>query len=238
MQKPKPYISIVVPALNEEQYLDRSLSGFMHQSSKDFEIIVVVDARSTDRTAAIARRYGTVVLEKRRGVSIARNTGAKAAKGKVVVFTDADTRPSRRFVAAYAKAFSTGGIVAATGPLVPLERSGALMQAGFMVVSVAMVKASIMLGRASMIGSNFAVRRDVFKRVGGFREDLKTYEDWELSERLRKAGRVAYVDQAVAYTSTRRVHSWGVLRYSMYHAGNVLRYLFTRRPKTDYKPVR
>ncbi|MEN8258931.1 MAG: glycosyltransferase [Thermodesulfobacteriota bacterium] len=86
--------SIIIPAYNEEALLARTISHLqeaMATISLTGEIIVC-DNNSTDRTAAIARKAGAfVIFEGINQISRARNSGAKVAKGRYLVFVDADT---------------------------------------------------------------------------------------------------------------------------------------------------
>lgn len=235
----QPAMSVIIPALNEEKYIRHVLEGLMEQTFKDFEIIVS-DNGSEDRTREIARKFPKVrvVVEKRRGISINRNTGARAAKGELLVFLDADTKPSERLLEAYYGAFKDKRTVAATGPIFPLERTNRRTRFGYRLVSEFFVKSSIMAGRPSVIGLNFAVRKKVFQKIGGFNEKFVTYEDWDLSLRLRKEGRIGYVDGAVVYTSARRIKAWGISGFFLYHAGNVVRYHILKKPKENYELIR
>ena len=72
-------ISVVIPCYKGEKYISKCLENLLAQNYKDLEIIVVVDG-NLDRTAEIASKYPVkvVVLEKNRGVSIARNTDRKS----------------------------------------------------------------------------------------------------------------------------------------------------------------
>jgi glycosyltransferase involved in cell wall biosynthesis len=85
-------VSIVIPAHNEERYIEKTLSHIKKQSYKNIEVIVVDDG-STDNTKGIARKYADKIikLKKRKGVSYARNAGAKISRGNLLVFLDADT---------------------------------------------------------------------------------------------------------------------------------------------------
>ncbi len=235
---PEPAISVIIPTFNEEKYISHSLEGLQGQTFKDFETIVV-DKDSTDSTREIAQRYGAkVILEKANGVGIARNRGAQAARGNILVFLDADTRPHPKLLSIYKRAFESRAIAAATGPILPLEEADRRMRLGFKFVSVFFVKSSIKLGKPSIVGLNFAVKKDVFREVGGFNEKLATYEDWDLSLRLRDEGVIAYLDNALVHTSTRRIKAWGMLGFFGYHAGNMLRYHLLGKPKEYYEPIR
>lgn len=86
--------SVIVPACNEEQWLPLSLEA-LRQAMLRCPLrgeVVVVDNNSADRTAEVARERGArVVFEPVNQISRARNAGARAAKGKYLVFLDADT---------------------------------------------------------------------------------------------------------------------------------------------------
>ncbi len=233
----RPEISVIIPALNEEKYIGRALNGLAHQSFKDFETIVV-DGGSTDKTRSIARKCAVVIIERKRGVGRARNVGASCARGSILVFMDADTRPSSSLLGAYHHVFKNNRIVAATGPIKPLERTSRRLSIGFSFVSVFLIRFSMLIGRPSMVGSNFAVKKEAFDKVGGFDSNLITYEDLVLSNELKKTGKIAYVPSALVYTSARRVLAWGIRRYFVYHLGNMIHYHLFKKPKRDYAPIR
>jgi glycosyltransferase involved in cell wall biosynthesis len=87
-------ISIIVPAYNEENYLPATLEKIgaaLENYNGDSETIVV-DNESADKTAQIARDFGTKVFtEITHNISKVRNTGANNASGDVLIFIDADT---------------------------------------------------------------------------------------------------------------------------------------------------
>ncbi len=232
-----PEISIVIPSLNEEKYIGKAMQGLRRQTFKDYEIIVV-DNFSTDRTREIAKKYAKIIKDKRKGVGLARNIGARAAKGRILFFMDADTVASKNLLSEYEKAFSDERVVAATGPILPLEKTSSFIRLSYKFVSVLFVKLSIMFGRPSIVGSNFAVRRSAFERAGGFDEELLTYEDWNLSNKLKKYGKIRYLDGAFVHTSARRIFSWGVWGFFLYYMINMFKYHATKRPRTDYIPIR
>src|SRR5829696_3493306 len=91
-------ISVVIPAFNEEAYLGRTLASLGRAAASLREKVnlsaelVVVDNDSSDSTADVARAFGAaVVKEAQNNVAKVRNTGARAARGDVLVFVDADT---------------------------------------------------------------------------------------------------------------------------------------------------
>src|SRR3989338_341684 len=81
-------LSIIIPTLNEEKYLAKLLDSIKNQGFKDYEIIVA-DNNSKDKTRQTAKKYGCRVVDGGKP-PIARNNGAKAAKGNLLFFIDAD----------------------------------------------------------------------------------------------------------------------------------------------------
>ncbi|WP_433747872.1 glycosyltransferase [Falsibacillus pallidus] len=89
-----PFLSIIIPARNEEGRLSPLLQSLQEQRFKSFEILVV-DDDSTDNTVALAESYGARVLQNKgigSGKSSACWLGAKEAKGAWLLFLDADTK--------------------------------------------------------------------------------------------------------------------------------------------------
>lgn len=91
-----PFFSIVIPTLNEAKYLPKLLGDLARQSYQDFEVIHV-DGKSEDATVQKAAVFAKKLTLRTKVVSVRnvshqRNTGAKLAKGKWVLFFDADNR--------------------------------------------------------------------------------------------------------------------------------------------------
>lgn len=85
-----PKFSIIIPVYNTEKYIDKCLNSVFNQSYKDYEVIVVNDG-SSDRSVEIAQTYKcTIINQKNKGVSAARNNGVKKAKGDYIIFIDSD----------------------------------------------------------------------------------------------------------------------------------------------------
>ncbi len=230
-------ISVIIPALNEQKYIRHSLDGLAAQTFKDFETIVV-DGDSADKTREIARKYAKVIVQKKRGMALARNTGAKIAKGKILLFLDADTRPSNNLLQVYHDTFKDHRVVAATTPIYPLEKTRKRIAWGYSFVSILFVRLSLLLNRPRITGLNFAVRRTAFDKVGGFNGRLITYEDWDLSRRIKKTGRIAYASKAYVDTSARRVAAWGVFGYFKYYVEDTIQYYLFKSAKEDYEQIR
>ena len=83
-------LSIIVPTLNEEEYLPKLLESIKKQDFKDYEIIVA-DAGSEDKTLEIAKKRGCIIT-KGGSITVGRNNGAKVARGDIFLFLDSDVR--------------------------------------------------------------------------------------------------------------------------------------------------
>jgi len=234
----KPEISIVIPAFNEENYIKNVFQGLKEQGFRNFEVIVA-DGNSTDRTREIVRQNGgRDVVETKRNIGAARNVGARLAKGDFIMFTNADTKVSKNLLKTYLDIFKDKNVVAASGPLIPLEDTTRFIRFGYRYASFYLAKLSFAIGKPAISRSNSMVRTSAFKKCGGFDESLVTYEDLDLALRLSKIGEIRYVDDAVVATSTRRIVKWGVYRYILFNAGNVLRYNLLHKSKEHYEPIR
>ncbi|MDP3917459.1 MAG: glycosyltransferase family 2 protein [Nanoarchaeota archaeon] len=135
-------ISVIIPAYNEEKYIDKCISSLLEQDYKDYEVIVIDDG-STDDTVKIIKKFPKVILKKQnhKGPGEARNLGAKIAKGKILVFVDADMRFPKNYLTRLTKpiimreawgtihsgekiANGDKYIAVCWGPVIPLDKDG------------------------------------------------------------------------------------------------------------------
>lgn len=97
MTSPKPSLSIIIPALNEEKSIGNLLKDLSNQTFKDFEVIIV-DGKSEDKTTTKAKSFTAklsslkIITSNKRNVSHQRNLGAKNARSDWLLFMDADNR--------------------------------------------------------------------------------------------------------------------------------------------------
>jgi len=202
---PAPILSVVIPAYRAEGHLGRCLdalsAGEQTAEAGRWEVIVVDDL-SPDGTAALAEARGARVVrhEENRGAAAARNTGAAAARGEVLLFVDSDVVPSPGLVAGTLAAFEAAATVAATGRYEPEpanETAFAHYKALWTFWNWEVTGATT--GESGHLqGALAAIRKDVFDAVGGFDEAYQggNVEDYELSARLRDAGhRIAFDDR-------------------------------------------
>jgi len=111
--EPSVKVSVIIPAFNVEQYIERSVKSSLNQTLKEIEVIVV-DDNSTDKTLEILyklkktdSRLKVIPLSKRGGPAVTRNMGMKAAVGEFLSFVDSDDYVDERFLE-YLYGFSKG----------------------------------------------------------------------------------------------------------------------------------
>lgn len=96
-------ISVIIPTYNEQKIIEECLSSLKEQNTKDFEIIVVDDG-SLDKTLKVLQNLQLsifnlqILKQKHQGPAMARNLGAKHAKGKILVFVDSDMTFDSKFL--------------------------------------------------------------------------------------------------------------------------------------------
>jgi glycosyltransferase involved in cell wall biosynthesis len=179
-----PDYSIIIPAYNEAAYLGDTLvsvknaqSSFAHRTGE----IIVVDNNSTDRTAEIAQSFGcTVVFEPKNQISRARNCGAKAAKGKYLIFLDADTFISAQLLGKTLELLDSGKIVGG-GTL--LDCSGTKL---LRVKLLIRLWNFISRFRKLAAGLYLFCLKQAWEDVGGFDETIYIAEELLFSKQLKK----------------------------------------------------
>jgi glycosyltransferase involved in cell wall biosynthesis len=186
MDPDAPDYSIVVPAYNEKALLPSTLERLraaMAAVPLAGEIIVC-DNNSSDGTAEVARAADArVVFEPVNQISRARNTGARAARGRYLVFVDADTDvPAPLLADALVRLRS--GSACGGGAAVVMEG----VEEGFSAHLVSLWNA-VSRARKLAAGSFLFVLREAFEAVGGFSEKVYASEEIWLSRALKRYGK-------------------------------------------------
>lgn len=196
--------SVIVPAYKAEATIDACLAALMYQSvPKDSYEVIVVDDGSPDSTAERASRYDLkIIRQPNRGPASARNAGARAASGEIILFTDADCEPTHEWIERMAAPLERDpSISAVKGAYRTKQRS---MTARF--AQVEFMERFEMLSRATSIDMvdtySAAFRRGVFEEARGFDESFPAAnnEDTDLSYRLVASGhKLAFAPEAIVY---------------------------------------
>ena len=240
-----PFVSVVVPALNEERYIGPCLESLLKQGlgwagGSNFEIIVM-DGGSTDRTCDIVAAMQTshpcvrLAFNPRRLQSAAMNMAARIASPRTTVLLRADAH------AAYPDDFLVTCIdtlirTEVESVVVPMMTTG---EHGFQRAIAAAQNSLIGNGGSAhrrMTASRFvehghhaAFTRDSFLRVGGYDETFSHNEDAEYDHRVALAGgRIWLCGEAMLRYFPRR-DPWGLAKQYFFHGAGRARTLITHR---------
>jgi len=219
-----PRVSVVIPVLNASRTLPRTLAALAALEPAPHEI-VVVDNGSADDTrarltafAAAGGRAKVIVLdEPRRGASVARNTGARAATGEVVAFTDADCCPRSDWLAALVVPLADIGVGAVAGRLLSTPPGGIVEAFSSLFTLQAPAAAARHTRWTPWAGgfptANLAVRRELLQVLGGFDESVAIYgEDYDLCARIYETGAAIIYTPNAGVEHQHRVRLTAMLR--------------------------
>ena len=210
MQSQHLFFSIIIPAHNEEKYIEETLLNIraLDYPANRFEVIVVENG-SSDRTLEAAKKYDggvvTVVSSPTKGVSAAKNLGVQKSnkEGDWTIFLDADTVLKRSFLSeldAFLTAKKSKNYSVGTTGIKPIPDS-AVARAWFAFYDIGhrLTKASYALQ---------IVRTDVLRDIR-FDEHMVIGEDIVLIEQAMQRGNFFFLPTKTVYTSTRRFESEG-----------------------------
>ena len=198
-------LSIVIPTLNEEARLPRLLESIKKEAINNCEIIVA-DAGSTDKTRTIARAAGCRVVKG--GLpAIGRNNGAKAAKGDMILFLDADIETSPNFLMKALFEFDRKKLGIASFPIFPQRKNILLNKATmnfFYNYPQRMLKKIFPMGAMGIM-----VKKYLFDKVGGFDPEIKLAEDIYFVQKVSEIEKFGVIKSAPLYMPLRRFEKDG-----------------------------
>jgi glycosyltransferase involved in cell wall biosynthesis len=182
-------VSVIIPCYNQANFLGEAIESVIGQSYARIQVIVVDDG-SSDNTREVAGRYEQVeiISQENRGLSAARNVGARASRGEYLVFLDADDRLMEKAFEAGVSAleahplcaFVSGqyNLIAADGSHIPSSRRPPVDAEHY-----------IELLRGNYIGMHATVmyRRAALDSAGGFDTSLRACEDYDLYLRMARS---------------------------------------------------
>lgn len=199
----QPFISIVIPAHNEEELLPATLKALKKQDYPHYEVVVVANG-CTDRTGEVAQGLCDQYFELRqRGLGPARNLGAEKARGDLLLFLDADTILEPNALGIIAKKFTRGH---ASGTL-----RGEPDRPRTSYKMIYMLKNMVHKTHAHHGSSGVILCwKEQFEAVGGFNNELYLRENSDLMKKLRRFGDYKYIASTPAITSMRRYDKTGV----------------------------
>ncbi len=203
-----PWITIVVPAHNEEKVIERCLEAILEIDYPKKEVIVVDDG-STDNTYRLASKYrakGMKVIRRQKagGKSGALNTGIMIAKGEIIITCDADSMIARSALKKIASRFQDPTVSAVAGNVKILNRTNLVTkcQALEYIVNENIYRRVFdIFGVVPVVpGPLASFRRKSLKEIGFYDRDTLT-EDFDITVKLLKTQRVVQaLSDANVYT--------------------------------------
>jgi peptidoglycan/xylan/chitin deacetylase (PgdA/CDA1 family)/GT2 family glycosyltransferase len=203
-----PMISVVIPALNEEQFIAECLESLKNQDYAGEYEIIVADNGSSDNTANIARSYGAKVISclKKRSVTYARQVGTDTARGDIVVQADADTVYPRDWLRKIADHFSSHPDAAALAGRFLYKDPPSWAKFEYLLRDWTNKLSAALFGRPLLVsGATFAFRKRTFLNIGGYNDASFSADQLDISGRLSRAGKVYYDGDFYVLTSSRSV---------------------------------
>jgi glycosyltransferase involved in cell wall biosynthesis len=185
-----PLVSVVIPVRNGSATLSACLRSIGRSSYRNIEVIVV-DDHSTDNTAEIAAGYRCTLIPAGSGTGAnnARNIGAAAAAGELIIFLDADIVIRRETILEIVETLEDESIDAVVGIYTARHRHESFVsQYKNLWVRYSYIKSPPAIDW--LFGSISGIRRPSFEKLGGFNVDLLArhgHDDIELGKRLSRA---------------------------------------------------
>jgi glycosyltransferase involved in cell wall biosynthesis len=228
-------VSFIIPAFNEYDLIADAIGSVRYAAIsagiKDPEIIVV-DNNSTDGTGERAKGLGAqVIVEKRKGVTRARQAGLEASSNEIVAFIDADNMIPSDWVKYALLAINKDGVVAASGPVVYRDLKLYKRVISFLFYLTAKVAHQFF---PMVQGGNFVLRKSAFHLAGGFNTNIDFYgEDTDIAVRASKVGKVVFDLDMWAYSSSRRMEAEGFATIGLRYIVNWASVWILGRPWTE-----
>jgi len=226
--------SVIIPTLNEEKFLPKLLTSLANQTHKDFEV-VVVDGSSKDKTVAIAKSYAKklpklqVIVSKKASLPLQRNLGARATKGKWLIFVDADSVLFPTFIERIGRYIRNEKPVFFTTWLRPDSETPG--DANIALLGNLMMGVGVSLHKPLPSGPLTAVTRAAFTKVKGYNESHAFNEDVDFSRRVLKAHYKQNIIPETLYVwSLRRLRKQGTAKVIQQYVLSALPILLFNRP--------
>jgi len=189
-------LSFIIPALNEEKNIENTIHSIKKAIGDLSSEIIVCDNGSKDRTVQIAESSGaTVIIDKLATIAGLRNTGARNASGSVLVFIDADVRLAEDWLQNLEPEIEEWPqdrlVVTGSTYLVPTASS---------FVETNWFSKLTRTATNYINSGHLIVTREMFDRIAGFDETLKTAEDYDFCQRAQNAnGKLVEAQSLKAY---------------------------------------
>lgn len=228
-------LSIIVPVYNRPDEVSELLESLTKQSMLDYEVVIVEDG-STITCESVVERYRSALPSVQylrianSGPSGARNRGAERSRGDYLLILDSDVvLPDGYLQAVQSGIYDTGadafgGPDAASPDFSPMQQAVSYAMTSFLTTGGIRGGSADAMEQFKPRTFNMGCRRDLFRRLGGFAEDMRYGEDIDFSLRLVESGaKVRLFPEAFVYHKRRvdlrkffmQVHHSGMARIAL-----------------------
>ncbi|MBF0540147.1 MAG: TIGR04283 family arsenosugar biosynthesis glycosyltransferase [Nitrospirae bacterium] len=223
-------ISIIIPVLNEEKILSKTLSSINLQGNE----LIIVDGGSTDNTLEIANKFTDKIISSKKGRGAQLSAGAGAASHNILFILHADCIPPQNTFDLIRKTLNIKGVSAGSF-MFGIDLKGI----PFRIIELAVFVRSL-ITRIPYGDQGLFMTKAAYQEIGGF-NDLPIMEDIDIAQRLKKHGRIVFLREKMI-VSARRWLKEGILYTTLRDWSIALMYTFfninPKRLIRHYKDVR
>ncbi len=209
-------ISFIIPTLNEEKTIERTLQSIKKLRDYDYEVIIS-DGKSKDRTIEIAKNCGAEVIVYegtiRQTISSGRNLGASIASGKLFVFMDADVViPDiniffKKALNIFENQKKLVGLTVSIKVLPELETLADKII--FKIINYYFLLSNNVFNSGGASGEFQIIKASIFNKLKGYDERITVAEDIEMFRRLAREGKTKIEMSLIVMHTGRRAHKVG-----------------------------
>lgn len=197
-----PLVSVIIPTRNSKRTIETSLKSVKKQTYQNIELIVV-DQESADGTLDIAKKYTQKIYTNHpdkfySAPPVSRNMGVKHSKGKYLLHMDSDMELTPKVIEEAVAVFKNNPQILA------LKIHEKDVGNGFWS-RAKMLERKCYIGYDAIEAARF-FRRDIFLKLKGYDEKLRSSEDWDMSKRVQKVGQISEIQAHIN-------HHLGNLKY-------------------------
>jgi len=228
-----PLFSIIIPAHNEEAYLQKTIDSLRNQSLQDHETIVVTNGCS-DKTEEIAKKNVNAKVRhlslSKPNVSVARNAGALNAQGELLLFLDADTQLAPDSLQKIKEQFTPEYSVATTFAQPDSGKLSHRLALGFK-------NGYHYLNLYQGCSGALVCRKKDFHNLGGYNPEIIVREHRKLAVNLLELGKFKCINTSVT-TSMRRYQRWGLFKVTWFWTKKWVQDKSGKLKESSYETIR
>jgi rSAM/selenodomain-associated transferase 2 len=208
-------LSIIIPTYNEEQNIGSLITYLLQYGGKAVADIIIADAGSEDNTVNIIKENGaTVIASLKKCRASQMNNGAGLANGDILYFIHADTLPPQTFVYDIFKSIKDG---------FDLGRYTSKFKSDKLMLRFNEWAAKLDLFMCMGGDQTLFIKKELFKKLGGFKEEMLIMEEYEFCRRARTEGRYKIMN-GETLISARKYHKNSWLKVQLANAKIVRMY--------------